>query len=781
LKRLFATTLLLLSSIICALAQPRDFTNQLLQIKSSSDSLIKNFPAEKLYLQTDKPNYAVGDTLWFKAYLFHAPTLGLSAKSGIMYIDIANDSNKVVKQMRFPVDQELSWGNISLTDFPAGNYNLRAYTEWMLNFGEDCFFYKRFAVIGEKSGIVSIGTLQQSVASKQKEPSDKMISLTETEDSIKVSVSANNQLKTAGESYLLICKARGIICYAAVVNFNGDSAVKRNISKSLFPSGITHFVLTDTRGHHLDEQLIFIDRHDQLHIAIQTNKTGYALRDSVAIHLKVTNKNGNPVKSNFSIAVTDDGQIKIDSLQDNIVSHSWLTSEFKGYLNNPGYYLRKENSVAISNLLSARGAVNYDWPVNIHKPVFRSEKELAVSGRVLNGFNAAVKSTKVILLSKSPFILRDTITDKGGSFSFQNFPRIDTPVFFIKATNRHDKSFNVGIIIDEIKPPDWHSYSLYRSADTTIDTGLVTAAKNNRITKERGYLAPNGHLLREVKITAQKVVKDSKKLNGAGNADLTLDEKDMLKAGKKTLLDILYERIGGFRSAPMVAESLNLRFAVQGKSLNDISAEANLPQLYHSVIFMWYFVVDKPVVFVIDGVTLTSSLNALDLSVPNIDDLTNYLRSINAENVKGIELISSTKYSSAYFDRYILSDWHPYLSYYNFAFIEITTRSGKGPFVATNTPGTYLYKPLAISRPDQFFSAHYPLSDIGKRLPDIRSTIYWNPNINIDEKGEATLSFYTADKPGTYTLVIEGTDFNGNLGYRSGKIIVEQPDQSSKK
>src|SRR5476651_2206763 len=90
--------------------------NRLLKITNSADSSIKTHPAEKLYLQFDKPYYAVGDTIWFKAYLFHAPTMGLSAKSGIMYVDITNDSNTFIKQYRLPVKEGLSWGNISLSE-----------------------------------------------------------------------------------------------------------------------------------------------------------------------------------------------------------------------------------------------------------------------------------------------------------------------------------------------------------------------------------------------------------------------------------------------------------------------------------------------------------------------------------------------------------------------------------------------------------------------------------------------------------------------------------------
>lgn len=269
------------------------------------------------------------------------------------------------------------------------------------------------------------------------------------------------------------------------------------------------------------------------------------------------------------------------------------------------------------------------------------------------------------------------------------------------------------------------------------------------------------------------MIKDSQNLNGAGNADLVLDEKDMLKAGKKTLLDILQERIEGFKTRPMLGGNLNLRFAVQGKSISDINFEANLPQQYQNQVFSWYFVDDKPIVFVIDGFTLTSSLNAPDLSEPNMDDLTNYLQSNNAEDIKGIELISSAKYSNIYFNRYILDDWQPVLLFTDFAFIEITTRSGKGPFAANHTPGTYLYKPLPLSKPVKFYSPKYGISDTGKHLPNTRSTIYWQPNVNANEEGKATISFFTADKPGTYTVIIEGTDMNGNLGYKKEKIIVK--------
>jgi hypothetical protein len=56
---------------------------------------------------------------------------------------------------------------------------------------------------------------------------------------------------------------------------------------------------------------------------------------------------------------------------------------------------------------------------------------------------------------------------------------------------------------------------------------------------------------------------------------------------------------------------------------------------------------------------------------------------------------------------------------------------------------------------------------------DLRSTIYWAPNVVTDEAGRASLSFYSADKPGTYNVIIEGTDLNGNVGCYRQKIKIK--------
>src|SRR6478609_4856786 len=80
------------------------------QIISSVDSFNTNLPAEQLYLHLDKQNYSVGDTLWFKAYLLERTTHAYSSLSGILYVELISDSNRLIKRLSFPAAYGVSWG-----------------------------------------------------------------------------------------------------------------------------------------------------------------------------------------------------------------------------------------------------------------------------------------------------------------------------------------------------------------------------------------------------------------------------------------------------------------------------------------------------------------------------------------------------------------------------------------------------------------------------------------------------------------------------------------------
>src|SRR5580658_2911273 len=96
---------------------------------------------EKTYLQFDKPYYAAGDTIYFKAYVTMGERHNLSLLSGVLHAELINTANKIDKAIKLQITNGVTWGDFALPDsLPQGNYRVRAYTNWMRNEGEDACF-----------------------------------------------------------------------------------------------------------------------------------------------------------------------------------------------------------------------------------------------------------------------------------------------------------------------------------------------------------------------------------------------------------------------------------------------------------------------------------------------------------------------------------------------------------------------------------------------------------------------------------------------------------------
>jgi len=106
--------------------------------------------------------------------------------------------------------------------------------------------------------------------------------------------------------------------------------------------------------------------------------------------------------------------------------------------------------------------------------------------------------------------------------------------------------------------------------------------------------------------------------------------------------------------------------------------------------------------------------------------------------------------------------------------IVITTRqnlSGSTTISKEMSPGVYSFTPAGFYKAKEFYSPQYNVADASK-APDNRTTIYWNPNVVTDSGGNGAVSFFNADGTGTYRVVIEGIDVNGNLGRQVFKYKV---------
>jgi len=103
---------------------------------------------ENIYAHTDKTWYFTGELLWFKLYVVDANTRQPLTVSKVAYVDVLDDANTPVLQTKIALKNGLGNGSLYLpVTLANGNYKLRAYTNWMKNFGPDVFFEKQLSII----------------------------------------------------------------------------------------------------------------------------------------------------------------------------------------------------------------------------------------------------------------------------------------------------------------------------------------------------------------------------------------------------------------------------------------------------------------------------------------------------------------------------------------------------------------------------------------------------------------------------------------------------------
>lgn len=105
---------------------------------------------EKTYLHTDREHYAAGEDIWFKAYLVNGQSNELFNSSNNLYVELISPQSAVIDRKIIRLDNGLGNGDFKLSDsVQAGTYRIRAYTNWMLNFGDNFIFEKELHIYND--------------------------------------------------------------------------------------------------------------------------------------------------------------------------------------------------------------------------------------------------------------------------------------------------------------------------------------------------------------------------------------------------------------------------------------------------------------------------------------------------------------------------------------------------------------------------------------------------------------------------------------------------------
>ncbi|TFF36281.1 hypothetical protein [Mucilaginibacter psychrotolerans] len=896
------------------------------QSAKSTDTTGTLNQVEKLYLQLDRPHYTTFDTIWFKANLFNAATYTPSRLSSKIYIELINDSSKVVNRFTIPLVSGLGLGHIALNEaISDGLYTIRAYSNWMQNFGSEVFFSKQFYVgkpttqggwlVNEQHTITQTAksnevnlALQLSTLARAIIPyRDIEIKLTEgkktlfknnflTSDGGKTTanfilpakadtrkleliitdkttknryhfpfypggpmqsidlqfmpeggqlvagLASRVAFKAIGEDGLAVDikgtivdshgsevsaftskhKGMGVFMlvpvanetYSAKYQVNGiahtamlplvapvgltlrvdnlsipDSilisvrataglaaqnklyklmvqsatetyaAVPFNLNKGYcnihsprdgLSSGIISFTILDDAGMPLCQRRVFIDNHDRLNLDVTSSQPIHQPKDSVSITLNSCDTQGAPIIGSFAVSVTDDAYINSKAGTDNIISHLLLTSELKGYVEDAAWYFTATDdgkAAAMDNLMLAQGWAAYDWVSMLPstKPIkYSAEPDNNLTGNLRALFNKPAKDAKLNLFSvskKHGLVLYDTVSNAQGEFTFRNLPVFDTITYTLRVNNKKDKASTADIHLNTftsakiedspIRPMPWFVHL----------TDSLMLGYFNRPQPERvpgiDMKEVKGKLLKEVQIKERKPNVSAGGMTGSLVKEIT--EVELVEAGKMSLYDLLSRKLKGF--------GLGFLYKV---SLFGKPTMHDQPALVKGMDMIYDIIVDG----IGSNVMTVGSPSTTDIPIGDPQSMIDLMRYLGADDVKDIKIADGMR-----------------------TFITVTTRSGNSYFTRIS-PNVVTYRPIPYCLPRQFYRPRYTVNSTTPVEP--RPTIHWEPNLITDKDGKATLSFYAADKPGTYTVTIEGTDMNGNFGYQTSKVVISKPARADK-
>ena len=532
-------------------------------------------------------------------------------------------------------------------------------------------------------------------------------------DNLYITIQKSDNITDEKDLYILV-HTRGITQYAAKWNFNDQAIV---LNKNDFPSGVLQILLFDAMLNPVSERLTFnINAKELIKTQFTTNKQTYDARDKISAKLKISDIQNMPVKGNFSVAVTDDSDVSIDTTL-SIFSTLLLTSDLKGYIENPNFYFQENNKTAqeaLDILMLAQGWRRYNVPEilkgNYEKPKIDFEKMQKISGNVLkySGSNKT-EGGLVMIYSKQPQFTDCVMIDNFGKFSVDNIEFPDSMAFTIKAFNQKGKPY-VELFVDSDTFPNVNNFAI-KSKIETKNEQIQTQEHEEIFAHEKGVW----HLfLDELIVWGKKINKEEKPDNPAWysrHATQSFTEEKIKDIEPLYLSDII-------RRIPLVE-------VLDGKVI--YSGAQSLEQGGIRV----------PIL--VDGSFIYSEDESF-----NIDD-------IDVQNVKRVDIF---KRSATQVFGLMGGDM----------VIAITT----GTFdININDKMQFNLKkisPIGFQLPAEFYSPKYETAQQkNDKTPDLRTTIFWQPNVTINENGEANFSFYAADYATNYSVVIEGLTDDGKI------------------
>ncbi|HVV55807.1 MAG TPA: MG2 domain-containing protein [Mucilaginibacter sp.] len=770
---------------------------------SKLNTFLTGHPGERAYLQFDKPYYAAGDTMYFKAYVVMGERHALSLISGVLHADLVGTDNKIIQSIILRLDTGLAHGDFALPDsLPAGNYRIRAWTRWMRN-DPGSFFQKIIpigslqshavpenALPGSRMGKPDLqffpegGTLVAGIRSRVAfkaiaadglgvavqglvmddsgdtvtsfasahlgmgsfsfvpragksyharvafaggasdsfslpRPEQQGIALSVDNDSIP---EANVHIMTdsayfkenRGRTYTLLIYSGGI---AATVSCPLDSLVTSlEILKRRLFTGIARITLFSPDNEPLCERLIFVQNFDQLSLNVSTDQASYSPRGKVVLKLHALTRADSAAVGHFSVSVTDESKVPVaEDKETSILTDLLLTDDLKGYVEQPNYYftgITQEKLHDLDLVMLTHGYRRFAWKqvLDDHQPPVAYQPERGIT----------ISGTAKTLPGKP--IAKGTVTlipDKGGPLLTQTTD--DRGNFSFRNL---DFTGSTSFVLNATKANGKNSTQISYHPETEPEVDTLPGSESRPDTLMMPYL--------------ENTEKQQEQLNMLGTGKGKLLKEVRVKARK---LEPLRTSNGGYGIVDQVIHGDQIRYG-GGLAIRLMGLLKNVKwigrgPLDWNPVLRINTINPSPMIVVWNDQPMPAGFN---------------ISSINTASIDRIEVVSNDPSNPQ-------------------GVLLIYTKNGLQEKDITST-GILTVSVNGFYKARIFYAPKYDNPDSLNRK-DLRSTIYWQPELNTDKNGNASLEFYNADGKGNYRVVVEGIDDKGNIGRKVYQYKVE--------
>jgi hypothetical protein len=528
---------------------------------------------------------------------------------------------------------------------------------------------------------------------------------------VKIYVSHNFE---SVDKSILIAHQRGRVIYAAQTGSEKNAAGFVIPKSALEDDGIIHLTLFDSNGKPQCERLIYRNTNRSLNVNVTTNAVSHKKREKVQVDVLVTDHENKPVKGNFSVVVTDAGQLLKDPQAENIETYLLLSSDVKqqfekevrGIIESPAYYFDYKNpnaEIHLDLLLMTQGWRRFKWKELLAEknPVLnhRIESGITVSGKVLQP-NGAPSKKPIDIMLLFPGGAVGTHSDDLGGFVVHDLELGDSARVLVQGT----KSNGGKNVIAKFDPPAIVPVDyLAPFNEKVIDNiSLWIKQQEDRVRLEKALRLQKVQTLKEVEIVGHRIENDPRRSFYSRNA-LTIAVDHRLCSGVSSFVQLIQGRV----------PSLDVRG--MGRNIQ-------------------IFIRSKPVGFLVDGFLAFDVNTLLTIAPCDIEaiDVSTMPSPMVPGSAGGIISILTRRGNPNY-------DW--------------TEEAAKGVNVGIVS---------GFDFPREFFSPNYETTSSDQpQIPDFRSTLFWRATVNTNAEGKASFIFYSNDSDTEYNVNLEGLSDGG--------------------